>query len=221
METFLQFLNYMTHLDHHLNELASGLGLWSYAVLFATVFSETGFVVTAFLPGETLVAASGALSAGGGYLNPIFLFMTFAFAAMFGDALNFTIGSWIGHKFISPEFPRIFKKEHIEIVHKFFEKFGGRAVFIGRFIPCLKTLVPFVSAATGMKFSRFVLFNAPAAVCWSAFYVFGGYFFGSLEFVQNNFAWVIAGIVLIAAIPAVMGIARHRLAEADHTADNK
>lgn len=208
----MEFINYIIdlflHLDKHLNEIILQYGTLTYAILFVVIFAETGFVFTPFLPGDSLLFAAGTFAAAGSF-NIHFLFILLSIAAIIGDTANYWIGNYLGPKVFEKKI-RFLKKEHLEKTHKFYEKHGGKTIIIARFIPIIRTFAPFVAGVGAMTYSKFILFNIVGAVLWCALFVYGGYFFGNLSFVKNNFSMVIIAIIFISILPGIIEFFRHK-----------
>ena len=204
MELVTAFIDIVLHLDKHLAELVAQYGAWIYAILFAIIFSETGFVVTPFLPGDSLLFVAGALAAVGG-MDIVVLIGVLVAAAALGNMLNYQIGRYIGPKVFQWEDSRFFSKAALRKTEAFYEKHGGKAVVISRFLPLFRTFVPFVAGVGAMNYPRFALFNLGGAVLWVVSLTLVGYFFGNLAWVKSNLSAVILGIVAVSLIPAVVG----------------
>ncbi len=172
--------------------------------MFFVIFMETGFVVTPFLPGDSLIFAAGAF-AGLGYLNVGILFVVLALAAIAGDTANYWIGHYIGPRAFSGNI-RFLKKEYIDRTHAFFEKHGGKTIIIARFIPIIRTFAPFVAGVGAMTYPKFIAYNVIGGLAWVALFTFGGYFFGNLPVVQENFTFVILAIIFISVLPAIIEV---------------
>lgn len=208
MEFIQHLLSFVLHLDEHLNDVFVHYGAWTYAILFLIIFCETGLVVTPFLPGDSLLFAVGALAATGG-LHIGFLFVLLAAAAILGNTLNYSIGRFIGPKAFAGNH-RFFKKEYLARAHAFYEKHGGKAIALSRFLPILRTFAPFAAGIGAMSYPRFLLFNLFGGIAWVATFLFAGYFFGNIPFVKHNFSFVIMGIIVVTIIPMVVEFFRHR-----------
>lgn len=204
-------IDFILHIDHHLGEIIAEYGLWTYAVLFLIIFAETGFVVTPFLPGDSLLFAAGAVCAGT-VLNVHLLAVVLLSAAVLGDLVNYSIGAFLGPKVFSREDSWLLRKKHLDRAHEFFERYGGRSIILARFVPILRTFVPFVAGIGRMTYPRFLSFNIIGAVAWIYSLTYLGYFFGSTEIVKNNFGLVIIAIIVISVIPVAYEIARGWLA---------
>ena len=209
MDLLLQFVDIVLHLDKHLAVLVQDYGPWIYAILFVIVFSETGFVVTPFLPGDSLLFVAGALAALGGM--DIFLLMgTLIAAAVMGNQVNYHIGRFIGPKVFQWDGSRFFNKAALKKTHAFYEKHGGKAVVISRFLPLFRTFVPFVAGVGTMGYATFTLFNIAGAALWVVSLSLVGYWFGNEPWVKQNLSAVIVGIIVVSLIPVVIGWWQHR-----------
>ncbi len=212
MDLLLQFVDIVLHLDKHLAVLVQDYGPWIYAILFVIVFSETGFVVTPFLPGDSLLFAAGALAALGGM--DLFLLMgTLIAAAVSGNQVNYHIGRFIGPKVFHWEDSRFFNKAALQKTHAFYEKHGGKAVVISRFLPLFRTFVPFVAGVGTMGYGTFTAFNVAGATLWVVSLSLVGYWFGNEPWVKQNLSAVIVGIIVVSMIPVVIGWWQHRRGE--------
>jgi membrane-associated protein len=212
-----QILDFVLHSDRHLLEFVQTYGTWVYGLLFVIIFSETGFVVTPFLPGDSLLFAVGALAAGG-VLNP-WLAIGLLFAAAFtGNTVNYAIGRQIGPRVFratdrSNWSHRLLNRDHLTRAHAFFEQYGGKAIVIGRFVPIVRTFVPFVAGAAQMTTTAFVLYNFVGAAGWVLLCIGAGLAFGNIPVVKANFSLVTLGIVAVSLLPMLVGWLRHRRAE--------
>jgi len=203
-------LDFMLHIDVHLNQLIVNYGVWSYAILFAIVFSETGLVVAPFLPGDSLLFAAGALAASGS-LDAFWLFVTLSIAAIAGNTANYWIGAAVGPGIFRKRGVRFINERYLERTHAFYERHGGKTIVIARFLPILRTFAPFVAGVGFMSYGRFMFYNVVAGIAWVGIFVFGGYLFGNLPAVKNHFTLVIAMIVVISLLPAVYELIRQRM----------
>jgi membrane-associated protein len=198
------------HLDVHLAEFVSRYGVWVYGLLFAIIFAETGLVVTPFLPGDSLLFAAGAIAATGA-LDVRLLFLLLAGAAILGNTVNYSIGHFIGPRvFRADETHPLLNRQHLDRAHVFFEKYGGMAVVLTRFVPIIRTFVPFVAGAGAMRYAAFALFNIIGGVLWVGICLGAGYAFGNVPVVKNNFSLVAIGIVAVSLIPMLIEWLRHR-----------
>ncbi len=200
------FVDFILHMDKHLDAIVRSMGLWSYALLFGVIFIETGIVIFPFLPGDSLLFAAGSLAALGS-LNVWALFCLLALAAIIGDTANYWIGHYIGPRVFS-ENVRFLKREYLDRTHAFYEKHGGKTIFLARFIPIIRTFAPFVAGVGRMSYSYFITYNVVGGLVWTALFTFGGYFFGNQPFVKNNFSLVIIAIIVISVLPAVVEVIR-------------
>lgn len=200
------------HLDKHLAALLAQYGIWVYAILFFIIFAETGFVVTPFLPGDSLLFVAGALC-GAGAMDLWVLNATLIAAAILGNSVNYSIGRYLGPKVFQWENSRFFNKAALMKTHVFYERHGGKALVISRFIPILRTFTPFVAGIGEMTYLRFQAFNVAGAVLWVVSLSVAGYLFGNLPFIQNNLSLVILAIIVVSTLPALIGYLRHRAAQ--------
>jgi membrane-associated protein len=204
------------HLDTHLAAFVAQYGVWVYAMLFAVIFAETGLVVTPFLPGDSLLFATGALAATGA-MDVSVVLVLITVAAILGNVVNYAIGRAIGPRVFSAEDKqglahRLLNRQHLDRAHAFFEKHGGMAVVASRFAPIIRTFVPFVAGAAAMNATTFLVYNVVGAVAWVGICVGAGYAFGNVPIVKNNFSLVALGIVAVSLIPMVVEVLRARRA---------
>jgi membrane-associated protein len=203
MEAVQFLIDVFVHLDKHLDTVIGNYGAWTYPILFVIIFAETGFVFTPFLPGDSLLFASGALAARG-LLNVGLVFVLLGGAAILGDTVNYWIGKYLGD-YILKRHSRWIKKKHLDQTHAFFEKYGGKTIIIARFVPIVRTFAPFVAGLGAMTYSKFLAYNVIGGVGWVVLCLGAGYFFGNLQVVKDHFSLVIMAIVLISIMPAVLG----------------
>jgi membrane-associated protein len=209
-----QALDFVLHLDTHLLDLVRTYGSWVYALLFAIIFAETGFVVTPFLPGDSLLFATGALCATGALNTPLAIGLLAA-AAFAGNTVNYAVGRIVGPRVFhatdaSGLSNRLLNREHLNRAHSFFERYGGKAVVLGRFVPIVRTFVPFVAGAAAMSSPSFVFYNLIGAVGWVVLCLGAGFLFGNVPFVKEHFSIVTLGIVVVSLLPMLFEWLRHR-----------
>ena len=203
------------HFDRHLAEFVQAYGVWMYALLFLVIFAETGLVVTPFLPGDSLLFAAGALSASSGAFNMWILVPLLIAAAILGDAVNYSVGNAVGPRVFTAAdqtsfWHRVLNREHLAKAHAFFERYGGKAIVLGRFVPIVRTFVPFVAGAGTMTYSTFAFYNVAGAVIWVGICTIAGYAFGNVPVVKNNFTLVALGIIAVSVLPMLFEMLRHR-----------
>ena len=210
MEFIKTIIDLFLHLDKHLGDLIQQIGMWTYIPLFIVIFVETGIVIFPFLPGDSLLFAAGTLAAlPESPLSVVGLFLFLAIAAILGDTTNYWIGHYIGPRVFTEKIPFL-KKEYLDRTHKFYEKHGGITIFLARFMPIIRTFAPFVAGVGAMSYGRFIAYNILGAIVWTALFTFGGYFFGNLEIVRNNFSLVIVAIVVISVLPVITELIKNR-----------
>ncbi|MBL9215441.1 MAG: DedA family protein [Opitutaceae bacterium] len=203
-----KLLDFILHIDVHIKEIIADYGLWTYGILFLIIFAETGLVVTPFLPGDSLLFAAGAFCAPtpehpDPVLNVHLMAALLFVAAVIGDTLNYWIGNKIGPAVFRREDSFWLRKKHLERAHEFFEKYGGRAVILARFVPIVRTFVPFVAGVGSMTYSRFIAYNIIGGFIWIYFFTYAGFLFGTQPFVQKNFKLVILAIIILSVLPIV------------------
>lgn len=208
LDLFLQFIDFVLHLNVHLDTLVANYGVWVYVILFVIVFCETGLVVTPFLPGDSLLFAAGAIAASG-RLDVFLLCAMLIVAAIAGNAVNYWVGRVAGGE-MQRRFPRLIKQQHIDRTHQYFERYGGKTIIIARFVPIVRTVAPFVAGVGRMSHLRYQFFNVSGSLLWVLLLVPAGYFFANVKFVQDNFSAVIIGIIILSILPAVVEIFRAR-----------
>jgi membrane-associated protein len=211
-----QLIDLFLHVDRHLLELVANYGVWIYAILFLIVFAETGLVVTPFLPGDSLLFAAGALGATGA-LNVWLAAALLLAAAITGDAVNYAVGRSVGHRVIDlartdPRWGRWINPAYIARAHDFFERRGGKAIVLGRFVPIVRTFVPFVAGAAEMSYAAFAFYNVTGAMAWVGICVGAGYVFGNVPVVKDNFSLVALGIVFVSLLPMAFELLNSRRA---------
>jgi len=208
MEWIAALVDFIFHIDVHLDEIIRAYGLWTYAILFAIVFVETGLVIMPFLPGDSLLFAAGTFAARGS-LNPGTLTGLLILAAVLGDTANY----WIGH-FLAPRIStgrvHFVNQQHLARTHAFFDKHGGKTIVLARFIPIVRTFAPFVAGVGAMDYARFLAYNVGGAIAWVCLFVWAGYFFGNIPTVEENFTLVIMAIILLSVLPGVVEWLRSR-----------
>jgi membrane-associated protein len=207
MELLSQFLEVILHLDLHLRELAQTYGAWVYGILFLIIFCETGVVVTPFLPGDSLLFVAGTIAAAG-HMNIHALALLLTAAAIAGDSLNYSIGRYLGPKVFRFDESRFFKRAYIDRTRAFFDRHGGKAIILARFVPIVRTYAPFVAGIGAMQYSRFLMFNVSGAVLWVVLLSYAGFFFGNLPVVRDNLTAVILGIIFLSIMPGAVEIWR-------------
>jgi len=213
MEILTQFIDIVLHLDTHLALLVQQYGLWIYAILFVIIFAETGFVVTPFLPGDSLLFVAGALAAlGDGGMDIWTLNAVLLTAAITGNMLNYQIGRYVGPKVFHWEQSRFFNKTALEKTHAFYEKHGGKTLIIARFLPIIRTFAPFVAGVGYMSYTKFNFFNIIGALTWVLSLTLAGYFLGNLPWVKQNLSLIIVGIIIISVLPALVAVVQQRRA---------
>lgn len=203
MELLLFLWDLLVHLDRHLGELVRDFGPWIYAILFAIIFCETGLVVTPFLPGDSLLFVAGGLAALGG-MNVHLLVALLVAAAILGDAVNYAIGRYFGRHFFTDRQGRFLNPAHLERAHAFYERHGGMAIVIARFVPIVRTYVPFVAGMAEMTYARFAYYNVTGALLWVVSLCYAGYFFGNLPWVRQNLTLIIFGIIGASLVPLAL-----------------
>jgi len=207
---FIQYLiDLLIHLDVHLNQLIVHYGTLTYLILFLVIFAETGFVVTPFLPGDSLIFAAATFAANGAF-NIHLLFVILSIAAILGDTINYWIGNYFGPRIANSENIRFINKSHLEKTHKFFEKYGGKTIIIARFVPIVRTFAPFVAGIGSMTYKKFISYNVVGAILWVGLFCYGGYYFGNLSFVKNNFTFVIFAIIFLSILPPIIEFINHK-----------
>ena len=210
MDLIAWFIDLVLNLDKHLIEMVEHYGVWIYAILFAIIFSETGFVVTPFLPGDSLLFVAGAVAATGG-MNVHLLVALLIAAAVLGNSVNYAVGRWLGRHFFTNRGSRWLNPAHLEKAHAFYEQHGGKAVVISRFLPIVRTYIPFVAGMAAMEPVRYTAFNVGGAVLWVGSLCYAGYFFGNIPWIRGNLTAIIVGIIVVSLLPLVFAFIRSRM----------
>jgi Uncharacterized membrane-associated protein len=208
MEFLTHAVSFIIHIDKYLSVMIQNCGAWSYLLLFAIVFAETGLVVTPFLPGDSLLFAAGSFAAIGAF-NVVWLCVTLMLAAIIGDSVNYTIGKYFGEKLFKNSKSPIFKKEYLDRTHKFFEKYGGKTIVLARFVPIVRTFAPFVAGAGKMNYLYFFTYNVVGGIIWVAIFVIGGFWLGNVPIVKKNFTAVIFIIIFVSILPGIIEYWKH------------
>ena len=211
MDIVMALVDFILHIDEHLVDIIQDFGAWAYGIVFGIVFVETGLVIFPFLPGDSLLFASGALAAQGAFALPILLIGYFA-AAVIGDTVNYHIGKKVGTSIPPNSFlGRVVSQERMDAAQAFFNKHGGKTIVIARFMPFIRTFIPFVAGASRMNYGYFLLYNVIGAFAWVFSCTLLGYFFGNIPVIKDNFSTVLILIIIISVLPAVVGFAKQRL----------
>jgi membrane-associated protein len=211
MEFVSQIIDIFLHLDTHLEQIIATYGIWTYALLFLIIFSETGFVVVPFLPGDSLLFAAGAFAARGS-LDPWGLSLLLSLAAIVGNSTNYWIGHMIGPRAFQSPNSKILRKDYLDRTHRFYERYGGRTIIITRFVPIVRTFAPFVAGVGAMTYPRFMMFNVVGGLAWVLAFVWGGYWFGNIPAVRNHFSIVVVAIIVVSTLPMAVEWLRHKRA---------
>ena len=210
MELIQQLLDFILDIDKHLIEIVQGYQSWTYLILFLIIFAETGFVVTPFLPGDSLLFAAGAIIANPeSGLNIFLMCILLIVAAILGDWVNYHIGNFIGPLAFSGKY-KLLKKEYLDKTQAFYEKHGGKTIIYARFVPIIRTFAPFVAGIGTMSYLKFATFNITGGVLWVTSFLFIGYFFGGLPVIKDNFTYVIFGIIILSILPPVIELIREK-----------
>ncbi|HDL8052597.1 TPA: DedA family protein [Yersinia enterocolitica] len=213
---FIRFvIDFILHIDVHLAELVAQYGVWVYGILFLILFCETGLVITPFLPGDSLLFVAGALaSLPSNDINVHIMVALMVTAAILGDAINYTIGRVFGEKLFSNPDSKIFRRSYLDKTHQFYEKHGGKAIILARFVPIIRTFAPFVAGMGKMSYRHFAAYNVIGALVWVLLFTYAGYWFGNMPFVQDNLKLLIVAIIVVSILPGVFEVWRHRRAAA-------
>jgi membrane-associated protein len=209
MDIIFYFIDFFIHLDKYLPVIIDSFGVWAYVIVFLVIFCETGLVVTPVLPGDSLLFALGALAALGA-LHIEALLILLCIAAITGDTVNYSIGHYIGPKVFHYEDSRFFKKKYLVKTHEFYERHGGKTIIIARFMPFIRTFAPFVAGVGAMSYAKFIVYNIIGGVAWACVFLLGGYFFGNIPSVKENFTIVIIAIIIISVMPGFIAYFRQK-----------
>jgi membrane-associated protein len=209
MDIIIYFIDFFIHLDKYLPIIIKSFGIWAYVIVFLVIFCETGLVITPILPGDSLLFALGSFAALGA-LNIEVLLVLLCVAAVAGDTVNYAIGHIVGPKVFLHENSRFFKKEYLQKTREFYEKHGGITIIIARFIPIIRTFAPFVAGIGAMTYPKFILYNICGGIAWVCLFLLGGYFFGNIPLIKNNFTLVVIVIIVISVLPGFIEFWRQR-----------
>jgi len=203
VELIINFFDFFIHLDRYLSMAIQNFGGWTYLLVFLIIFCETGLVVTPLLPGDSLLFGLGAFAAIG-VLEVELLFVILSVAAVGGDAVNYAAGKFVGPRIFRREDVRFLNRDYLERTRRFYEKYGGKTIVIARFVPIIRTFAPFVAGVGSMTYRRFACYNVLGGISWIAVFIFGGYYFGNLPAVKQNFSLVIFAIIFLSVLPGVI-----------------
>jgi membrane-associated protein len=208
VDLLLYLVDFILHLDVHLDELVANYGVWIYAILFLIIFCETGLVVMPLLPGDSLLFAAGAVAASG-RLDIGLLCVLLVAAAILGNAVNYWVGRVAGVE-VQRRFPRLIKQHYLDKTHAYFKRYGGKTVIIARFVPIVRTVAPFAAGVGQMSHLRYQFYNVTGSVLWVLLLVPAGYFFANVPIVKENFSAVVIGIIILSVLPAIVEFVRER-----------
>lgn len=209
MEILTAFVDIMLHLDVHLSEFVGQYGILTYAILFLVVFAETGFVVTPFLPGDSLLFAAGAIASFGS-LHVGFIVLLLIVAAILGDTANYWIGHFLGRKIVDNPHIKFINQEHIDKTEQFYKKYGAKTIILARFVPIVRTFAPFVAGVGSMHYTTFITYNVVGGVLWVSIFTLLGYFFGNMEFIKHNFHYAVFAIIGLSIVPMIYEYIQHK-----------
>lgn len=210
MEFFSRLADILLHFDAYLSVLIQHCGIWIYLVLFGVIFAETGFIVTPFLPGDSLLFVLGAFSAQGTF-NPLLLAGILMCAAILGDSVNYAIGKYLGNRLLNSKHIPFFKKEHLDRTHHFYKKYGGKTIVLARFIPIVRMFAPFIAGMVHMDYAKFFIYNVVGGILWVGIFIFGGFYFGNIPIIKEHFSLVTLMIISISIIPVVIELFKARM----------
>ena len=218
MELIQQLIDFILNIDEHLVRIVQDYKTWTYAILFLIIFAETGFVITPFLPGDSLLFAAGAIIANpDSGLNIFFMCILLIIAAILGDLVNYHIGDYIGPKAFSGKY-KLLKKEYLAQTQQFYNKHGGKTIIYARFVPIVRTFAPFIAGIGTMSYVKFASYNVIGAVVWVVSFLFIGYFFGGLPIIKENFTYVIFAIIIVSMLPPVIEVIKHKIQKRSNNA---
>lgn len=210
VEAIQAIIDFILHIDQHLVAIVSNYQTWTYLILFLIIFAETGFVVTPFLPGDSLLFAAGAIIAKPeSGLNILLMCLLLIVAAILGDLVNYHIGKYIGPKAFSGKY-KLLKKDYLDKTQAFYHKYGGKTIIYARFVPIVRTFAPFIAGVGTMSYGRFASYNVIGAVLWITSFLFLGYFFGAIPVIKSNFTYVIFAIIFLSLLPPIIEVIRNR-----------
>ncbi len=210
MDAIQAIIDFILHIDDHLVRIVSDYKTWTYLILFLIIFAETGFVVTPFLPGDSLLFAAGAIIANPeSGLNIFLMCILLIVAAISGDLVNYHIGRYIGPKAFSGRY-RFLKKEYLQKTQSFYDKYGGKTIIYARFVPIVRTFAPFIAGIGTMSYRKFASYNVIGGILWISSFLFLGYFFGGIPVIKDNFSYVIFGIIILSILPPVIELIREK-----------
>ncbi|HEY0355034.1 MAG TPA: DedA family protein [Flavisolibacter sp.] len=210
MDAIQAIIDFILHIDDHLVRIVSDYKTWTYLILFLIIFAETGFVVTPFLPGDSLLFAAGAIIANpDSGLNIMLMCILLIVAAILGDLVNYHIGKYIGPKAFSGRY-RFLKKEYLQKTQAFYDKYGGKTIIYARFVPIVRTFAPFIAGIGTMSYKKFASYNVIGGVLWISSFLFLGFFFGGIPVIKDNFSYVIFGIIILSILPPVIELIREK-----------
>lgn len=209
-------IDFILNINEHLATMVTLYGVWVYAILFLIIFAETGLVVTPFLPGDSLLFATGAIAASTGALDPVLCGVIIIVAAFCGDNVNYWVGRTIGPKIFNKDDSVFFKRAHLEKTQSFYDKYGSRTVIMARFVPIVRTFAPFVAGIGKMHYPKFIAYSAVGSLLWVVICLGAGVMFGEMEIVQKNFELVVLGIIAISVLPMAIEILKAKLAKPEN-----
>lgn len=210
MEFIRKLIDVILHLDKYLNVILQSYGTWTYGILFFVIFCETGLVFTPFLPGDSVLFATGALASTGA-LNISILYLGILFSAVAGDTVNYSIGKKMGNSILNKPTSKFINKDYLIKAQNYYDKYGSMTIVLGRFIPIIRTFVPFVAGVGKMKYSKFIIYNFLGGFLWVTLMLGLGYFFGELPLIKQHFSLVVIGIIIISVIPAFVAFMKEKI----------